>query len=97
MAIDQTILFLVDQRAITALRVRVPTDPVPLAVFDLDGDVLVLLFHGLDSTCLRTVLARALFALQYAYFLFLTRKHYEVTWAFTSAFSVNDAGNTKFC
>jgi hypothetical protein len=58
--IDQTIFFLVDQRAITALRVRVPTDPVPLAVFDLDGDVLVLLFHGLDSTCLRTALAIAL-------------------------------------
>jgi len=36
---------------------RIPTDAIPLAVLNLDRSVLVLLFHGLDSTCLRSVLA----------------------------------------
>jgi hypothetical protein len=40
--------------------VRIPTNAIPLAVLDLDRRVLVLLFHGLDSTCLRTSLARLL-------------------------------------
>jgi hypothetical protein len=39
--------------------VRVTPHAVPLPILNLDRDVLLPLFHGVDSTCLRTFLARA--------------------------------------
>jgi hypothetical protein len=37
--------------------VRVTPHAVPLPILNLDRDVLLPLFHGLDSTCLSSVLA----------------------------------------
>ena len=57
-SVYDTELFLVYKCAVTALRVRVTFHAVPLAVLNLNGDIIVPLFHGLDSTCLSSVLAR---------------------------------------